>query len=214
MKIIITERQQKLIGEQTNQELLGGYDNPDYMTTEQLRKILFKIWDNQKRKGIEPKLDEISYDISSITPNTRKDYEILRPIWYEYNGGIENLFEKIKDELLGETFKLENESSGLDTEFTISDINLEQERNVTPSVNIIMTCEVDDQGTVDYFVEREDGHHQIINGTIKDALIEMEYDAPDLIDFLQDKLYKSPIKDIMEKYKVPYWMGVDIPGYN
>ena len=85
MKIIISERQQRLITEN--------------MTEENIFRLCYTIWDKQRKMGEEPNLDDVIYDITGIKKNTREDYDTIRPIWYEYNGGFDTLFEKLKDEI-------------------------------------------------------------------------------------------------------------------
>ena len=77
MKIIITESQ---------------YNK---LTEEKLQKLCYTVWNQQKKRGEEPHLDEVIYDISGIRKNTNEDFQLIRPIWYEYNGGFKNLVEKL-----------------------------------------------------------------------------------------------------------------------
>ena len=81
MKIIITEAQ---------------YDT---LTEENLRNFLYSFWDRQKKQGEEPSLDEMIYNIFDINKESREDYDTIRPIWYEYNGGYNALKDKIKKDL-------------------------------------------------------------------------------------------------------------------
>jgi hypothetical protein len=78
MKYVITENQHKM------------------MTEENIRKLCYAIWDKQKKKGEEPNLDDVIYDITGVKKNTREDLDTIRPLWYEYNGGYDMLFEKLK----------------------------------------------------------------------------------------------------------------------
>ena len=83
MKIIITESQYRSL------------------TEENLKDFLFKFWDNQKEDGEQPSLDDIIYQLVGHSKNTSFDRKVIRPIWYEYNGGYENLLQQIKDESEG-----------------------------------------------------------------------------------------------------------------
>ena len=65
MKIIITEGQYNMLSE------------------ENLRKFCYTIWDKQKKKGEEPHMDDVIYDVTGIRKNTMDDFVIIRPIWYE-----------------------------------------------------------------------------------------------------------------------------------
>ena len=85
MKIIISERQQRLISEN--------------LTDENLRKLCYSVWNRQKKMGEEPNLDDVIYDITDIKKNTREDLETIRPIWYEYNGGYEKILQDVRDKI-------------------------------------------------------------------------------------------------------------------
>ena len=84
MKIILTDIQ---------------YNTLKEMTEESLRNFLYKLWDTQKKRGEEPSLDDIIYQVTEIDRDTREDYSTIRPIWYRYNGGFNKLFKKLKDEI-------------------------------------------------------------------------------------------------------------------
>ena len=79
MKIIITEEQF------------------DSINKEELKKTLFKYWDIQKKKGNKPKLDDIVFGIANVKKHSSEDHKLIRPIWYEYNGGYEKLFLELKE---------------------------------------------------------------------------------------------------------------------
>jgi hypothetical protein len=81
MKIIITEAQ---------------YEE---LTEEALRQFLFSFWNNQKKRGEVPFLDDIIYQVTGINKDSRDDYEVIRPIWFEYQGGYKHLLQQIKDEI-------------------------------------------------------------------------------------------------------------------
>jgi hypothetical protein len=105
MKIIISERQQRLISEN--------------MTEENLRKLMLFCWNRQKKMGEDPNLDDVIYDITDIKKNTREDYDTIRPIWYEYNGGFDTLFEKLKDEIDTKEYKLVEAEFDLETKIKV-----------------------------------------------------------------------------------------------
>jgi len=87
MKIIITEAQ---------------YDK---LTEENLREFLYSFWDKQKRSGEEPVLDDMLYNVLGVRKNTSEDYQQIRPIWYEYNGGMDVLYDKMIGDIYGKTFR-------------------------------------------------------------------------------------------------------------
>lgn len=86
MKIIISERQQRLITEN--------------MTEENIFRLCYTIWDKQRKMGEEPNLDDVIYDITGIKKNTREDYDTIRPIWYEYNGVLIHYLKNLKMKLM------------------------------------------------------------------------------------------------------------------
>ena len=88
MKIIITEKQ---------------YNK---LTEDKLQKLCYTVWNQQKKRGEEPYIDDIIYDITDIRKNSNEDFQIIRPIWYRYNGGFNNLFEKLKNEIDEKIFDL------------------------------------------------------------------------------------------------------------
>jgi hypothetical protein len=81
MKIILTESQyQKL-------------------TEEKLREFLYGFWNNQKKHGENPSLDDMLYKVLGLNKETREDYDTIRPLWYNYNGGFDKLYNKVKNEI-------------------------------------------------------------------------------------------------------------------
>jgi hypothetical protein len=89
MKIIITKDQHnrlmetKTINESTND-------------IEKFKKVAFSIWDNMKKNGERPALIDIIYDLMDLKRNTNGDFKMIRPIWYEYNGGFDVLAKFMK----------------------------------------------------------------------------------------------------------------------
>ncbi len=59
------------------------------LTEENLREFLYSFWDNQKRQGEDPSLDDIIFQVTDIRRNSREDHQSIRPLWYEYNGGYD-----------------------------------------------------------------------------------------------------------------------------
>jgi len=76
MKLILTEAQYR------------------QLTEENLREFLYSFWNNQKRQGEDPSLDDIIFQVTDIRKNSREDHQSIRPIWYRYNGGYEKLIKK------------------------------------------------------------------------------------------------------------------------
>ena len=67
-------------------------------------EFLYAFWNRQKKYGEEPFLDEMIYNVLDIKKNTIADYQTIRPIWYEYNGGEDVLYDKMIKEIEGKTF--------------------------------------------------------------------------------------------------------------
>ena len=139
MKIILTDIQ---------------YNTLKEMTEESLRNFLYKLWDTQKKRGEEPSLDDIIYQVTEIGRDTREDYSTIRPIWYRYDGGFNKLFKKLKDEILNKTFDLVVPEIGLNTKIKV--IELESVVGGLHYFNemVDIFCNVDNQGVIDFYIHR------------------------------------------------------------
>jgi hypothetical protein len=191
MKIIITERQQNLISEN--------------MTEENLRKFCYKIWDKQKKMGEEPHLDDIIYDISDIKKETRNDYDIIRPIWYEYNGGYEVLENKIKNEIDTKEYKLIEPEFNLETKIKV--VHLERTGQF-----IEIMVDVDPRGTIDFHgLDEETEEEYMVNDTIDAAYQEAlsNYETGDLMGMIRSVVYDF-FYNLLEKYGVPIDVDIDL----
>jgi hypothetical protein len=191
MKIIITERQQNLISEN--------------LTEENLRKFCYKIWDKQKKMGEEPYLDDIIYDISDIKKETRYDYDIIRPIWYEYNGGYEVLENKIKNEIDTKEYKLIEPEFNLETKIKV--VNLERTGDF-----IEIMVDVDPRGTIDFHGwDEETEEEYMVNDTIDAAYQEAlgNYETGDLMGGIRAVVYDF-FYNLLEKYGVPIDVDIDL----
>lgn len=168
MKIIITEEQ---------------YDK---LNEEQLKNFLHSFWDKQKRKG-EECLHDIIYTIIDTHKESRKDYDIIRPIWYEYNGGYDIMLEKLKDRIEGKNFKI-NGYQNLNMDVLVTEVYSYGESNTGGMVDI--SCKVK-SGTVDGYIYDEDGDFQEVgNMDIFDQYSMLEYDTADFEQFLTDETEK------------------------
>ena len=200
MKIIISERQQNLITEN--------------MSEENLRKLCYQIWDKQKKMGEEPHLDDVIYDLMDVGKNTYGDYEVIRPIWYEYNGGFDNLMEKVEKEILGKTFILNDEAMGLDTKFKVKEVEFES-NDTWPTKFVYVVCEVDKDGIINYEIY-DDEHDEVVlkTDTIEQAMYELEYEQDDLVNYLKGEIYEilGPLTD--EKYGVPIYTDIEFTNFN
>jgi hypothetical protein len=195
MKIIITEEQ---------------YGK---LTKEKLRKLCYDVWNKQKKRGEEPHIDDVIYVVSGIRRDTNEDYTIIRPIWYEYNGGFNNLADRIVDEIEGKIFGLKSNYGNIDTKIKVGEIFLNSFYGTPKSINI--SVEVDDQGTMDFIMYDEDTDNEInVNDTIEAAYMEAlsNYESSDFKGYLEGEVYESLSKKI-EKYGIPIEVSVELSAF-
>jgi len=190
MKIIITEEQHK------------------QLTKETFRDLLYFYWDSQKDEGETPTLDDFVYSVTDINKNnSSQDYGIIRPLWYEYNGGYDVLVEKMKNELIGKQFTLEGEYN-LKMTFKVNDI-ISYNSDDFKAGEVEVKCQILN-GTVDGSVynEEEDRMEIIPNMTISDQLAELEYDSAYFTDFLTEET-ATFLEKIIEKYGIPFYLDIN-----
>lgn len=200
MKIIISERQHNLITEN--------------LTEENLRKLCYKIWDKQKKMGEEPHLDDVIYDISGIKKNTPQDFITIRPIWYEYNGGFNKLYEKLKEEILKKTFRIVEPEIELDTRVRVVDIDKTAMGGYKYDV-VDLICEVDNQGTIMFNMYNDDDEEVMVNDTIEAAYFEAlsAYETGDLTGAINYFVY-GYFNNLLEKYGIPIDVEVVLKNFN
>jgi len=189
MKIIITEDQYRLLKE-TN------------MTEDNLYRFLYSLWDRQKKMGELPHLDDVIYDVTGITKGSEEDNQTIRPIWFEYNGGYNNLLEKLKEELLDKELSFEGDQN-LKLKFMVDDIESYND------VRWVITCQLLD-GTVDgYKYDYVSGEMVTApNMYIGDQYAELEYDTQDFDYFLKEEI-RNFLNPIMERYGIPYYVEIN-----
>ncbi len=192
MKIIITEDQYRLLKE-TN------------MTEDNLYRFLYSLWDRQKKMGEEPHLDDVIYDVTGITKGSEEDNQTIRPIWFEYNGGYNNLLEKLKEELLNKELSFEG-NQNLKLKFMVDDIESYDDGRWKGEVDI--TCHLLD-GTVDGYAYDEERDEMVMvpNMYIGDQYAELEYDTQDFDYFLKEEI-RNFLDTIMERYGILYHVEI------
>lgn len=199
MKIIITERQQNLLTEKISED--------------KLRDFCYKIWDKQKEKGEEPHIDDIIYQVSGVEKNTREDFTRIRPIWYEYNGGYMELFNRMKDDILGKTFNVQDSNGNFNTDIRVVNVEPPIKRSYD---TVDIYCDVDHNGTMDFTMwDDETDEEYEINDTIDAAYQEAlsNYVGGDLTDSVNHYVYEFLNKKL-EKYGLPIDVEIDLTEFN
>jgi hypothetical protein len=195
MKIIITEKQ---------------YNK---LTEDKLQKLCYTVWNQQKKRGEEPHIDDIIYDITDIRKNSNEDFQIIRPIWYRYNGGFNNLFEKLKNEIDEKIFDLTSDWGNLDTRVQV--INVSQFGRLGEDYGVDIFANIDEQGTMDFQMFEEGTDNEIqVNDTIEAAYFEAQsnYESSDLLGYLRGEVYDLFYKKL-EKYGIPIDVDVDLKEF-
>jgi hypothetical protein len=195
MKIIITEKQ---------------YNK---LTEDKLQKLCYTVWNQQKKRGEEPYIDDIIYDITDIRKNTNEDFQIIRPIWYRYNGGFNNLFEKLKNEIDEKIFDLTSDWGNLDTRVEV--IEVSQFGRLGEDFGVDIFVNVDPNGTMDFQMYEEGTDNEIqVNDTIEAAYFEAQsnYEGSDLLGYLRGEVYDLFYKKL-EKYGIPIDVDVDLKEF-
>ena len=173
------------------------------LTEENLRDFLYSFWDRQKKLGEEPSLHKIIYDVFDFNKETREDYDTIRPIWYEYNGGYDVLFEKLKDEIDTKEYKLVEDEFDLETKIKV--VHIDRQGHF-----VEIMVDVDPRGIMEFHGwDEETGEEYVVNDTIDAAYHEalINYEGADFEGMIRSSVYDF-FYDLLEKYGIP--IDVDI----
>ena len=189
MKIIITEEQYKLLNEVN-------------MTEDNLRRFLYSIWDRQKKQGLEPFLDDVIYDVTEVQRGTDEDANTILPIWFEYIGGFDNIYDEIKNEIEGQELTIESSDHNLTMNVIVEDLTqIEDTFTVEIFLNII-------DGMVDGYDLDDDGNQSMRRMSLRDQYGELEYDVDDFLYFLKERAYEY-FKNKFGKYGITFYIEID-----
>lgn len=189
MKIIITEEQYKLLNEVN-------------MTEDNLRRFLYSIWDRQKKQGEEPFLDDVIYDVTEVQRGTYEDVNTILPIWFEYIGGFDNIYDEIKNEIKGQELTIKSSDHNLTMNVIVEDL---EQLNDTFTVEIFLNI-ID--GMVDGYGFDDDGNETMVRMSLRDQYGELEYDVDDFLYFLKEKAYDY-FKNKFGKYGITFYIVID-----
>lgn len=192
MKIIISEAQYK------------------QLTEENLREFLFSFWDQQKKRGEKPHLDDIIFQVTGIEKDSREDKHQIRPLWYEYNGGVEKLKKQLKEEFEGKTFQIKGEFN-LDMEVLVEEVHFYDEDfySYEPACDLI-TRIIDGVVDSEMYNPDTDTYEWKEQQPISDVYSDLEYDVGEFKDFLKLEA-KSFFEEKVEHIGLPIY--VDLYGY-
>ena len=192
MKIIISESQYR------------------QLTEENLREFLFSFWDQQKKRGEKPHLDDIIFQVTGIEKDSREDRHQIRPLWYEYNGGVEKLKKQLKEEFEGKKFQIKGEFN-LDMEVLVEEVHFYDEDfySYEPACDLI-TRIIDGVVDAEIYNPDTDAYELEEQQPISYVYSELEYDTVDFTDFLKLEAMKF-FEEKVEHIGLPIY--VDLYGY-
>jgi hypothetical protein len=175
------------------------------LTEEKIREFLYKFWNTQKKSGEEPFLDDMLYRILDITKESVRDGEIIRPIWYEYNGGYEKLLQQIRDEILHDEIQIVGDRN-LDMIIFVDDVHSYGEKEFGGLVDI--ACRVVG-GTVHGYDYNEDTETfvDVPNMDIFEQYSLLDYDTDHFVDFLKEEC-KTYFEEKLKKYGIPIYIDL------
>jgi hypothetical protein len=162
----------------------------------ELKNLLYRVWDKLKERGISPKLDGLSYDLADIKKNSDLELRILLPIWFEYNGGFKKVYEEYLDSLVGKKFNISESIYDLDMNILILDVEFYiEEFSVELEVEIL-------ESEVNGYILNDEGESIEMRMTVQDQLSELEYDSQDFEIYLTENIKNTLNELFEEKYGI------------
>jgi hypothetical protein len=168
----------------------------DMESYNELKNLLYRVWDKLKERGISPKLDGLSYDLADIKKNSDLELRILLPIWFEYNGGFKKVYEEYLDSLVGKKFNISESIYDLDMNILILDVEFYiEEFSVELEVEIL-------ESEVNGYILNDEGESIEMRMTVQDQLSELEYDSQDFEIYLTENIKNTLNELFEEKYGI------------
>lgn len=168
----------------------------DMESYNELKNLLFRVWDKLKERGILPKLDSLTYDLADIKKNSNLELHILLPIWFEYNGGFKKVYEEYLNNLEGKEFNITESEYDLDMNIMILNVELYiEEFSVELEVRVL-------DSEVNGFILNDDGEEIQMRMTIQDQLAELEYDSQDFEQYIKENIINTLNELFEEKYGI------------
>jgi len=168
----------------------------DMESYNEIKNLLYRVWDKLKERGISPKLDGLTYNLADIKKNSNLELHILLPIWFEYNGGFEKVYEEYLNNLEGKEFNITESEYDLDMNIMILNVELYiEEFSVELGVRVL-------DSEVNGFILNDDGEEIQMRMTIQDQLAELEYDSQDFEQYIKENIINTLNELFEEKYGI------------
>jgi hypothetical protein len=168
----------------------------DMESYNELKNLLYRVWDKLKERGISPKLDGLTYDLADIKKDSDLELHILLPIWFEYNGGFEKVYKEYLDSLVGKKFNITESIYDLDMNILILDVELYIEE-----FSVGLEVEVQ-ESEVNGYILNDEGESIEMRMTVQDQLSELEYDSQDFEIYLTENIKNTLNGVFEEKYGI------------
>ena len=150
-------------------------------------------WNKLKEKGIEPKLDDLTYGLTNFEKYSEYDMNIIRPIWFEYNGGYNKVYEKFLNDILNKEFNITESRYELNMNVLVTHVEDYGVMDPYPLLEVEIL-----NGYVNGFILDDEGNSIERRMTIDDQFAELEYDTGDFEDYLIN-LIGDHLNDLFEE---------------